>query len=282
MDWSKSKSIFIVVFLILNVFLYSLYLNRHTEAQLVEVLGEKTIEAQLQDDNITYGVLPTNIEKAAYISATVKNFEEENIVIQNAQSIIVENKNKLIVTLKEPVKISNLDQEENYRNFLQFQVYEGASYSLWKVDPENGKVTFFQRLNDRKIYYNINGVLTIFLNDKNEIIGYEQTLLDNIEEYNKEKTLLPPIQVIQALYGKRLLKPDSKITEMKLGYSTLVQLKTQVFVPTWEVRATTQDNIHEEYFVNAVEGKVIDVQLDATRVEAVETEVEDVKEVDEE
>ncbi|MEL3962993.1 two-component system regulatory protein YycI [Lysinibacillus endophyticus] len=281
MDWSKSKSIFIVVFLILNVFLYSLYLNRHTEAQLVEVLGEKTIEAQLQDDHITYGVLPTNIEKASYISATVKNFEEEQIVLQNAQKIVVENKNKLIVTLKDPVKISNLDQEESYRNFLQFQVHEGASYALWKVDQENRKITFFQRLNDRKIYYNINGVLTAYLNDNDEIIRYEQTLLDNIEEYNKEKTLLPPIQVIQALYGKRLLKPDSKITEMKLGYSTLIQLKTQVFVPTWEVRVKTQDDVHEEYFVNAVEGKVIDFQLDHTRVDEVDDAL-DIKEVNEE
>ena len=281
MDWSKSKSIFIVVFLILNVFLYSLYLNRHTEAQLVEVLGEKTIEAQLQDDHITYGVLPTNIEKAAYISATVKNFEEEQIVLQNVQKVIVENKNKLMVTLKEPVKISKLDQEESYRNFLQYQVYEGASYSLWKVDQENRKVTFFQQLNDRKIYYNINGVLTVYLNDKDEIISYEQTLLDNIEEYNKEKTLLPPIQVVQALYGKRLLKPESKITEMKLGYSTLIQLKTQVFVPTWEVRVKTKDNVQEEYFVNAVEGKVIDFQVDTTRVEEVGDTL-DVNEVNEE
>ncbi|RUL49438.1 MULTISPECIES: two-component system regulatory protein YycI [Lysinibacillus] len=276
MDWSKSKSIFIVVFLILNIFLYSLYVNRYTEAQLVPVLGDKDIEARLQDDHITYGTLPTNVEKAAYLSGEVKNFDEEKIDIQNAHSIIVENKNKLVVTLKNPVKISNINNEINYKLFLQNHVYEGESYSLWQVDKENKKVTFFQRVKDRKVYYNINGVLTLHLNEKDEVIRYEQTLLEKIEEYEEQENLLTPVQVFQALYSKGLLKPNSNITELKLGYSTLVQLtRTQVFVPTWEVRVTTSDNKHEEYFVNAVEGKIIDVQLDATKVEAVENEVED-------
>lgn len=58
---------------------------------------------------------------------------------------------------------------------------------------------------------------------------------------------------------------------MKLGYSTLVQLtQTQVFVPTWDIRVETEDDNQEEYFVDAVEGKVIDVNLDMVNVEEIE------------
>jgi len=50
---------------------------------------------------------------------------------------------------------------------------------------------------------------------------------------------------------------------MKLGYSTLVKLtRTQVLVPTWEVQVKLSDGTKEEYFVNAVEGKVIEIQED--------------------
>ena len=53
---------------------------------------------------------------------------------------------------------------------------------------------------------------------------------------------------------------------MKLGYSTLIQVtQTQVFAPTWEVRVQVADGKEEQYFVNAVEGKVIDIQKDYTR-----------------
>ena len=55
---------------------------------------------------------------------------------------------------------------------------------------------------------------------------------------------------------------------MKLGYSTLFQFtQTQVFAPTWEVRVQTQEGTSEEFFVNAVEGKVVDMQLDVKAVE---------------
>lgn len=276
MDWSKSKSIFIVVFLILDVFLYSLYLNLHTEAQQVEVLGNSNIEARLKEDNITYGALPNNIEKAAYISAKVKNFDEVKLPFQNAQDITIENNNKLIVILKDPIKLKSVEDKVLLNEFVKANVTNGADYTLWDIDPENQRATFFQRVNDRTIYYNINGVITVYWNEDNEITMYEQTLLEDIEAYEEEETLLMPIQAIQTLYAKGLLKPDSSITEIKLGYSTLVQLtQTQVFVPTWEVRVKTSENVEEEYFVNAVEGKIIDVQLDTTKVEEVEETSED-------
>ena len=48
---------------------------------------------------------------------------------------------------------------------------------------------------------------------------------------------------------------------MKLGYSTLVQLtETQVFAPTWHVRVELKDGEIEDYFINAIEGKIIEFQ----------------------
>ena len=271
MDWSRSKSIFIFVFLILDLFLYSLYLNRHTEAEKVEILGEETIEAKLRNDNITYVALPNNIDTAAYLSGKVKNFEEASLPPNRNQKVKVENENKLVVTLDKPVKLRNLDDEASYKEFLQSNVSEGASYVLWEIDHENRVATFFQRINERTIYYNINGIVTIYWNEQGEVYLYEQTMLEGLEENEKKENLLSPLQVIQTLYAKQLLKPNSRITQMKLGYSTLVQLtQTQVFVPTWDIRVETEDDNQEEYFVDAVEGKVIDVNLDMVNVEEIE------------
>ncbi|WP_084591330.1 two-component system regulatory protein YycI [Ureibacillus sinduriensis] len=275
MDWSKSKSIFIVVFLILDVFLFSLYLNRHTETQQVqkETLGEKNIEARLKDDNISYGVLPTNIEKAAYISGKAKNFEDEDLKLGNAEDIFID-KNKLTVTLKEPFEIKNIDEATSYNEFLKLNVYNGASYTLWQIDKANKTATFFQTANSRTLYYIRNGLVRVHWNDQNEIIEYEQTLLEDLESFQEEKVLTTPLNAIQMLYNKGLLAPNSTITKVNLGYSTLVQL-TQVFVPTWEIRVKTETGEEKEYFVNAVEGVVLDLTLDTSMVEEVEEAVED-------
>ncbi|MFC7687752.1 two-component system regulatory protein YycI [Ureibacillus sp. GCM10028918] len=264
MDWSKSKSIFIVVFLILDVFLYSLFLNRHTESQLVqnESWGERNIEDRLKDDNITYGMLPTNIVKAAYISGKAKNFEDEELSLENAEDIKID-KNKLVVTLEEPFEIKNLDEETSYNEFLKLNVYNGTSYTLWQIDKENRNATFFQTMNSRILYYIKNGSVTVHWNDQNEIIRYEQTLLEDLEANEEEKTLTTPLNAITLLYNKGLLESNSKITQVNLGYSTLLQLQ-QVLVPTWEIRVETENEEVKEYFVNAVEGVILNLVDDAS------------------
>ena len=69
--------------------------------------------------------------------------------------------------------------------------------------------------------------------------------------------------MLQVLYGKNLLKPDSQILKMNLGYSTIIQItQTQVFAPTWEIRIRLADKTEETYFLNAENGKIVDIQND--------------------
>ncbi|MEK4283432.1 two-component system regulatory protein YycI [Ureibacillus sp. FSL K6-0165] len=282
MDWSRSKTIFIIVFLILDVFLFSLYLNRHIEAQQVKVSGGKTIESRLKDDQITFNLLP-NIESAPYISAKVQDFSAENLQLKNYQQMTIENNNKLIVTLDEPVKLRNVKEKSSFNEFVRNNVYNGSSYVVWKINEDERTAIFFQKFEDKTIYYNIHGIVTIYWNEDLEVTRYEQTMLNDFEKFEEEENLLPPYQIIQILYSRDLLKPRSHITEIKLGYSTLVQLtQTQVFVPTWKVSVKDADGTEEEFFVNAVEGKIIDVQSDLTVDEDETDELELLRELEEE
>ena len=118
MDWSKTKSIFICIFLILNIFLYWQYLNRYTESKKMEVPGEKNIEARLKEDNISYITLPNNIETAPYISGKVKNFQSEKMPSFANQTVLIEKESKLLVTLDQPVKLKSVEDKEALTEFL--------------------------------------------------------------------------------------------------------------------------------------------------------------------
>jgi len=260
MDWNRTKSIFIIVFLILDIFLYSLYFKRYNEAQSVEIPGERTIETRLKDDKITYGALPSN-ESATYITGKVHKFTGSDFPDKNQQANI--DGTLAHVVFINPVKLRNINDNTSFTEFLHTNVKAGDSYALWKVDREERVAIFFQKKNNQMFYYNESASLKIKWNMDDEVIMYEQTMIDNIEEIEQQETVIPPLQIIQTLYAKGPLKPDSKITQMKLGYSTLVKLtRTQVMVPTWEVRVKLSDGETEEYFVNAVEGKVIELQED--------------------
>ena len=184
--------------------------------------------------------MPNNIEKAPYISGKVKYFQSEDLPYFTNQEAKIEQDNKLVVTIPTPIKLRDVADNKSYTEFLQTYVHEGTSYVLWEIDEEKREATFFQRANDRTLYYNKNGFVKIYWNVDGEVYLYEQSMLEKLEESEQQKKVLPPIQIIQSFYSKNLLKANSQITAMKLGYSTVVQLtQTQVFVPTWEVRVRT-------------------------------------------
>ncbi|MEG0386353.1 MAG: two-component system regulatory protein YycI [Solibacillus sp.] len=272
MDWNRSKTIFIGVFLILNIFLYSQYLDNYSGEEQLEVLGKTAeIESRLQEDNITYGTLPKNIEVTSYFSGTIKNFKSSEVPYFANQQTEIVNGNKLLVTLDKPIHLRETTTKDSYTEFLHSYVHEGESYTLWKVDEDQRQATFFQKVNNRTLYYNVRGYVRIYWDEEGRVFSYEQTILENHKKEENKKSILPPIQVLQILYGKSLLPPDSKVTSMNLGYSTLVQItETQVFAPTWEVRVLTSDKTEEIHFVNAVDGKIVDIQNDLTEIDAVE------------
>ncbi|MER1958665.1 MAG: two-component system regulatory protein YycI [Solibacillus sp.] len=268
MDWNRTKTIFIWVFLILNIFLYTQYLESYNEGQKIEVLGGTTkIESQLKEDNITYIALPSNNESAAYYSGQIKNFAPSEVPFFANQKTEIENGNKLLIKMDKPVKLQENAGRDKFTEFLHSHVHQGDSYKLWSVDEENKVAIFFQKVNNVTLYYNVRGYVKIYWNDDERIVAYEQTMLEKHEKLKKQQNLLTPIQVLQVLYGKNLLKPDSQILKMNLGYSTSVQLaQTQVFAPTWEVRVRLSDKSEEVHFVNAVEGKILEIQNDLSEV----------------
>lgn len=267
MDWNKTKSIFILVFLILNVFLYTQYVGTYNAGQHMEILGEKNIEAKLKEDHITYNTLPSGIETAPYLSAKVKKYGLDELPAYNNFQYKLVTENTLVATLKAPVKLLSTKQSSVLTDFVQQYVYEGMSFTFWEIDEEARTAIFFQVVNDRTLYFNKNGYVKIHWNADNEVYMYEQSMLEKVEEIEQQENIDPPLKVLQALYAKNLLKQEDHIKEMKLGYSTLVQLtQAQVFAPTWEVYVETAEKTTERYFVNAVEGKVVDIGLETKQV----------------
>ena len=268
MDWNKTKTIFIIVFSILNVFLYLLYTNRYNEAQQLEVLGETPIEERLKADNIRFESAPDDTVKESYVSGNIRTFSEEELNGLKNQSIEVMDETRLVSTFDDPVVISSLDDPVKLKDFVSTYVLDGQSYELFDVDKEAKKAVFFQTLNGRQVFFNQKATLTIHWNENNEVVGYEQTALNELDEDFQSENLLPDERAIEVLYQRNMLKPNSTITSVHLGYSTLVQLtETQVFAPTWRVRVELQDGTKEDYFLNAVEGKIINFNKEPTEIE---------------
>lgn len=273
MDWNKTKTIFIIVFSILNIFLYSLYINRHTQAQSVQLMGETSVEESLKMDNIRIGALPAYNKESSYVSAASATFTKEELEKYKNQKFTITDHTYLRSTMEKAVTIKNSKGDFQFTQFLATHVPNGKDYLLWKVDEEKREATFFQVVDSGPIYFNQNAMLKVYWNSSDEVSHYEQRMFGEFINFNKKKDLLSPLEAINILYSRDYLTHNSTITSVSLGYSTLIQLtKTQVFAPTWRVRVQLKNGEQEDYFINAIEGKVIEFQKEAEKRERQEQE----------
>ncbi|MDY0404146.1 two-component system regulatory protein YycI [Virgibacillus sp. 179-BFC.A HS] len=138
---------------------------------------------------------------------------------------------------------------------MRQQVFELDQYQYGEWDKDLHMILFFQVKNNRPIYYNSSGMIAIYLNDKNEAVAYAQSMLDKPESNKDKKTLIKPIEAVGKLYDNNQLISGDEVSQIRIGYHTVVPLTNgvQVFVPTWKVTV----NDKRSYFVNAIEGAVI-------------------------
>ncbi|MGG0668927.1 two-component system regulatory protein YycI [Sporosarcina koreensis] len=278
MDWNKTKTIFIVVFSILNIFLYSLYINQRTEAQNVQVAGKTSIEDLMKQENITYNVPQVVKSDFSYISANMKSFSQEELESLEDQSIDIIDNTTIESEMRTPVSILNTKEEYYFKDFLTKYVLNGAEYEFWQVDEESRKAIFFQKVNGEPIFYSSNATLTIYWDEDYEVTHYEQRMLEEFSSDNHKKEVLTQDEAVGSLATRGFLRPDSKVLKVTPGYSSLVQLTgKQVFAPTWNIRVELKDGTIEDHFINAIEGKVIEFKLDKLEEESLD-EVEDEKE----
>jgi regulatory protein YycI of two-component signal transduction system YycFG len=260
-DWSKIKTIFILTFLILDVYLLFQFMKIR-DANKYEIITEASIEDKLKADEIKLNVdLPKAPIKDQYLSAKPKVFTKEDTAkLKGQTSLLKEPTATLQVTLEKPIQLNSKFELAELTPFVRDNVLYGEQYQFWEKNDKKNTITYFQQYGNMLLYKNISGMITFHINSDNQIYYYEQTYLEDIETLTAKEVILPPLKALEALHQKGVLKPKSKITKIELGYSTLIQLAaSQALAPTW--RFVVDDK--ESHFVNAFEGQIM--QFDENR-----------------
>lgn len=258
MQWSKIKTLFILCFLILNIYLIIQFIQKQDNADMgyLEEGQEASIEDKLESENIEYEDPNIEITEDSYISVSQKQFTDEELVplsnFENQTSAII-NDNFILSKFEEPITVpeeaTNQDLDQLVKNYIVFP----EAYQFWGWNKDMNVLIFFQLKDDRLFYFNQNGLLLVFLNEENEMMYYTQTMLGNVQVQQEKKSIQQPIQAVGTLYDRNDLYYEDEITNIKMGYyARIVTEGVQVFTPTWRVEVNDERN----YFINAIEGLV--------------------------
>lgn len=265
MQWGQIKTLFILCFLLLDVYLLFLVIeNQETEDY---GFGQREEEKQdheqsLKSESISIpDDLPDQLPEEAYISIRQKTFNKKEISSIKSlpnQDIEVVNNSFIISKLKKEIPIPENATKDGIAQLLTNTVYLGKDFRFEYWDEKRNIIVFSQLKNDRRVYFNQNGILLAFLNDKDEIVGYVQSLLGEPESTEKEKwPLILPITAIHRLYEANIVLPNDKVNSAEIVYHSRFPLDSglQVLVPTWKITVNDDRN----YLVNAIEKVIISI-----------------------
>jgi regulatory protein YycI of two-component signal transduction system YycFG len=260
MDWSKIKTIFIITFLILDVYLLYQFMKIRDDNKY-EVITEASFEEKLKAAEIKYVDLPKDPIQAQYLSAKPKVFTQVDIEKLKKQSVEVRGTGTttLHVTFEKPLQITAKFEPAELSSLLNDDVLFGEDYQFGEKSDTDHIITYFQTSEGVPLFKNINGMITFNIDEDNQIVSYDQTYLVEMETLTAKEEILPPLKAIETLHQKGMLKSKSNITAIELGYSTLIQLAaSQVLAPTWRFEVDGKESL----FVNAFEGQIIQFNSD--------------------
>ncbi|MTH54128.1 hypothetical protein GKZ89_11990 [Bacillus mangrovi] len=258
MDWSKTKTIFIFAFLVLDLFLVWQY-SQLVITNKYKNIQDASVTDQFKEEAITYPPLddtpdlpPLKAERHLFTDEERSSLKEQEPAFKEQDPY------RLAMKLVEPVKVDK-DDLAKADTFVSAQLISGSEYVLWSYNRENSTITYFQRVNDRIVYQKSGdkqlGSIVLHLNENREIISYEQTYMDTADEEEQPQDTATALEALARLYNENDLKPKSEVTEMTLGYYTSQgqDIASQSLQPHWYVEINNKDF----YFVNAYDTQVV-------------------------
>ncbi|MFN2744975.1 MULTISPECIES: two-component system regulatory protein YycI [Bacillus] len=274
MEWNRTKTIFIIVFLILDIFLAYQYFDKRKINQF-PILEKSTLQEDMKADHISYGNLSKETSKGSSISAQKRIFKPSEIKSLKGQKPKTDlSKTDPLTEIKmvfdDPIVLPKTDMKTKAREIVDEEIIDGSKYKFWKIDKSQKQIIFFQTYKGSYIFQdrqdntnNEMGEVVLYFNDKNEVVSYKQSMLQDIKEV-KTENLISAVGAVEALYYPDFLKKYSKVKSAELGYFTQYPLASaQIFVPVWRIeveRKTDDKTIKEEFIVDARDGAVLQSQ----------------------
>ncbi|MCO7175241.1 two-component system regulatory protein YycI [Sporolactobacillus kofuensis] len=266
MNWSRTKSIFIICFLLLDVFLvFEMYMRQQDES--IEGLHDEKRQYNYKIDT----VMPTLPKDVTFLRGTRINFTQKkeaisglstgDIVSGKQKMTVNENGQQLTGTFAKPLALGDINNEDVQKNLLA-KVYQGQDYIYWQSADDKSSLKFVQLYQSRPVFIssrNKTQMLDFTVRNK-QVTGFHQSYLKLSSNKHSHVDLIEASQAINYLADRTDLVGYNllHIKAIQLCYVNTVgdeSAEPLIFVPAWHIVVHTVSGT-TDYFINAVSGNV--------------------------
>lgn len=250
MDWSRAKTILILAFLLLDLFLgYQLWQDRRQQNVLGQItqLQVEELKQKLKQEGIVYPEdLTDQMPEMRYMNLSSNALKEQDFS-GNLNEIRWEN-DVVQVQFKNAVQISpkNTDQERN--EIIQNYIHFFDQYAFDPMLSTDKQWIFLQKINDYPVF---TSSIKIDFSDAGWS-GYKQSYYQPTDPGVSRK-VVSAFTALTVLLDNEILQEGEEVKQVILGYYIEnYDADVRVLVPVWRVIHT--NGIH---YVNGFTGTLI-------------------------
>lgn len=257
MNFKRIQSIFLVIFIIMDVLLFLSY-NRNSVGDST-ASGSNNILEEMRKDQITYSKPTTKAHEGYYFSGNNGNTLRQDAPELQQQDIRFSG-DELVSEFKQPLKLTNGSVKQTLDKVVADPglIAEGKHYSYSEQLSSKSEIIYVQRVAQKPIYSRYCQI-RFDLNGKNQVIGYSQNYLEGVKMLKEASKTISEERALTWLYQYNEIPNGAKVTWVHLAYTRLLTARGQyVFLPTW-VFAVNLNNSSSTILkrVNAYTGEVI-------------------------
>lgn len=267
MNWSRTKSIFIICFLLLDVFLvFEMYMRQQDE-NVEDIADQSRLPKNYKIDT----VLPSPPQDVTFLRGTRVDFTQQNVGVENLSHVVSDTgKQKINIdanglqmtgTFAKPLSLGDIKNEDVQKDLLG-KVYLGEDYTYWQSGEGKGILKFVQVYHSRPVYLSMRNKMQMldFKVKNKHVVGFSQSYLKLSSNKHSHVDIINAEQAINYLVDRTDLVGYSilHIKSIELSYvNTVVDENSDplIFVPAWHIVVRTESGT-SDYFINAVSGSV--------------------------
>lgn len=240
MDWKHAKSLFIIVFILINIGLVVVYFNKVNNSIVQESNAQS--EVNFSKEGIDIPQLPDykNKEMQA-ITGSSKSFNADEL-----EGVYSLTEKDTQINKDINVDLDKDSKQESFKNFINKESFKGKEYQYQNNNSNKNKVVYEQNYEDLPILNNSKGQI-VFEMENGKANKYTQTYLDKLKpgngDNNNKQKIVNAKTALETLYYNTYLKKGDKVESVRLGYYSVVkEIGGQVLVPSWEVKIKSEED----------------------------------------
>lgn len=275
MDFKRIEAIFLVAFLCLDIFLFSIYRQSQNEQTPINNSSTIKITQRLKEDKIKYeGKISSEHTDGYYLSATQTNLNTElqnmkktkklenidvlrssvkdNLLSLTPEKDLSVNKKGQIPTLVRETLTNQkeiiLGKDYRYQDEIHQQsdgyldVYACQKYEGIPINDITAQIKFTLKKNDEN--YRLEKI--------------QQMHLSNLTALREKMPLVSEEDALTTLYINNKLSKNDEILWSKLAYTLVLQVRGKnVYVPAWFVSIRHEGKKEQVEIVNAFRNRII-------------------------